>query len=157
MKTTGILILGILVVVCFGLLWAYNGTGKTTFESQIQQVMTNAVINTNHEIDLGTAIRLIRNHKVNFTVSSASTPIKGGFFSRSAFEKILAQPGAVGIRYYYAQNDNGTPTLVLVGVDANGEDMQAGIIMERSYPCPPLCSRPNELTQSEIAQSELAQ
>jgi hypothetical protein len=146
MKITGIFILGILVVLCFGLLWAYSGPGKNFPASQDQQSMTNAAINTNHQVDLGTAIRLIRNHKAKLAVSSVPQ-INGGFFARGAFEKILAQPGAVGIRYYYAQNDDGTPTVVLVGVDAKGQDMQTGAIMDRMIPCPPYCDGPSELAR----------
>ena len=61
-----------------------------------------------------------------------------------AVDKILAQPGAVGIRYYYAQTDDGNPTLVLVGVDAKGQDMQTGVIMERGVLCPPFCYSESE-------------
>jgi hypothetical protein len=140
MKTTGILVLGIFVVLCFGLLWAYNGPGKNVTAPQDQQAMTNAINNANHQINLGDAIRLIRNRTSNLKASSLATPDKkGGFFARYAFEKILAQPGVVGIRYYYAQNDDGTPTVVLVGVDAKGQDMLTGAIMERSLDCPPWC------------------
>jgi hypothetical protein len=147
MKITGIFVLGILVVICFGLLWAYNGPGKNVPALQDQQTMTNAAINTNHQVDLGTALRLIKNRKANLQASSVATQINGGFFARSAFEKILAQPGAVGIRYYYAQNDDGTPTLVLVGVDAKGQDMQTGSIMDRIIPCPPFCDGASELAR----------
>ena len=146
MKIADMIVLGILVVLCCGLLWAYNGPGKNVPVLQDQPAMTNAAINTNHQIDLGTAIRLIRNHKAKLQVSSGAQ-VNGGFFARGAFEKILAQQGAVGIRYYYAQNDDGTPTLVLVGVDAKGQDMQTGMIMERALPCPPLCDSPSELAQ----------
>lgn len=139
MKTTGILVLGIVVVLCFGLLWTYNSQGKNISEPQDQQTMTSAIINTNHQIDLGTAVRLIRNNKPNLKISSSATPFKGGVFARSAFDKILGQPGVVGIRYYYAQNDNDAPTLVLVGVDSRGQDMVMGAIMERSLECPPWC------------------
>ena len=143
MKTTGILVLGILVVLCFGLLWALNGSGKNVPAPQDQQI-TNALMNTNHQIDLTTATRLIKNHKDNQTVSSALAQIKGGFFARSAFDEILAQPGVAGIRYYYAQNDDGTPTIVLIGVNAQGQDMQTGKIMERALLCPPFCGKTGE-------------
>jgi hypothetical protein len=82
-----------------------------------------------------TAVRFIKNHKSNLKAPS----IKGGFFARNAFDKILAQPGVVGIRYYYAQTDQGTPTLVLIGVDGKGQDMQTGVMMENATPCPPFC------------------
>ena len=141
MKSTGILVLGILVVLCFGLLLALNGPAKSASTSQDQQVTGNE----NHQVDLVTAVRLINNHKSNLKAIPAS--IKGGLFARSAFDKILAQPGVVGIRYYYAQTDEGTPTLVLVGVDAKGQDIQTGLIMERAFLCPPLCGAASELTK----------
>jgi len=151
MKTTGILVLGILVLLCFGLLWAFNGPGKNVPAPQDQQAMTSAIINTNHQIDLGTAIRIIRNHKANQTnnlaTSSKASSIKGAFFARSAFDKILAQPGVVGIRYYYAQHDDGTPALVFVGVDAKGKDMVTGYLMEMGGGCPPFCDGPSPLAQ----------
>ena len=37
--------------------------------------------------------------------------------------------------------------LVLVGVDAKGQDMQTGMIMERAYTCPPFCGNASELVQ----------
>ena len=126
MKTTGILVLGILVILCFGLLWAWNGPAKNSPASQAQQVTGNE----NHQVDLATAVRFINSHKSNLKAPT----IKGGFFARNAFEKILAQPGVIGIRYYYAQTDEGAPTLVLVGVDSRGQDIQTGFIMERIAP-----------------------
>jgi hypothetical protein len=131
MKSTGILVLGILVVLCFGLLLAL----KSASTSQDQQVLSSAQINADHQVDLVTAVRFIKNHRSNLKAPS----IKGGFFARNAFDKILAQPGVVGIRYYYAQMDDGTPTLVLVGVDGIGQDIQTGVIMEKISPCPPFC------------------
>jgi hypothetical protein len=136
MKTKGTLILGILVVLCFGLLWALNSPAKSAPTSQDQQVISSAQINADHQVDLMTAVRFIKNHKSNLKAPS----IKGGFFARNAFDKILAQPGVVGIRYYYAQTDDGIPTLVLVGVDGKGQDIQTGFIMEKALPCPPFCN-----------------
>ena len=139
MKTTRTLILGILVLLCFGLLWALNGPAKSASTSQDQQLTGNE----NHQVDLATALRFIKNHKSNLKAPS----IKGGFFARNAFEKILAQPGVIGIRYYYAQTDDGIPTLVLVGVDGKGQDIQTGLIMERILACPPWCDVVSELTR----------
>ena len=141
MKTTGTLILGILIVLCFGLLWAFDSPAKNAPIAQPQQLTGTE----DHQVDLVTAVRLINNHKSNLKAVPAS--IKGGLFARSAFDKILAQPGVAGIRYYYAQKDDGIPTLVLVGVDAKGQDMQTGIIMERSLECPPFCPSPSELAR----------
>jgi hypothetical protein len=42
---------------------------------------------------------------------------------RNIIEQILAQPGCVGMRFYYGYNNEGQKTLVYVGLDANGNDL----------------------------------
>jgi hypothetical protein len=42
---------------------------------------------------------------------------------RNIIEKILAQPGCVGMRFYYGYNAEGQKTLVYMGLDANGNDL----------------------------------
>ena len=71
--------------------------------------------------------------------------VLGGSFSRDIFERILAQRGCKGIRYYYGKDAHGEPVLVLVGTDAKGNDLSEGVIGEVSYPCPPFCAAPNPL------------
>ena len=97
----------------------------------------------NHVVPLDTAVHFVH----NFRAKPAAPATKGGYFARSIFEKILGQPGSVGIRYYYAAKDDGTPTLVLVGVDSTGNDMVKGVVGEVTTPCPPLCSSSNELSK----------
>jgi len=45
------------------------------------------------------------------------------YLGRNIIEKILAQPGCAGMRFYYGYNTEGQKTLVYVGMDANGNDM----------------------------------
>ncbi|MBA4313143.1 MAG: hypothetical protein C0417_11000 [Chlorobiaceae bacterium] len=71
--------------------------------------------------------------------------IKGGLFWKEYVQKLLDQPGCVALRYYYALDDKGNPTIVLVGVDGDGNDMTNGIILEISPFCPPICSISNSL------------
>jgi hypothetical protein len=48
----------------------------------------------------------------------------GGYvLGRNIIEKILAQPGCVGVRFGYALNDEGQKTLVYKGIDANGNEL----------------------------------
>jgi hypothetical protein len=74
--------------------------------------------------------------------------ILGGFFGADAINFILEQPGCVGIRYYYGKQVDGSPTIVMVGADAAGNDILAGInpiVIDMSLPCPRFCSTPNAL------------
>ena len=64
---------------------------------------------------------------------------------KNKLASILGQSGCMGIRMYYALNDKGDQQLVLVGVDANGDDMTAGTIVDNLVPCPTTCSQKNSL------------
>ncbi|MGD1046071.1 MAG: hypothetical protein ABR936_12250 [Bacteroidota bacterium] len=94
-----------------------------------------------HEISLDEAKQHIQRHKKN--------PIHpkhhGGSFDRGVIDKILAQPGCTHLRYYQGRNEDGTPSLILVGVDATGKDMTKATIAERSGLCPPWCDSTSEL------------
>ncbi len=94
-----------------------------------------------HTIALDEAADLTRNYRKN----AGKGAIKGGFFGRAALEQVLSQEGVVGIRYYYAQENNGRPVMVLVGVDEHGTDLVEGFLCERSLPCPPFCTPWNPL------------
>jgi hypothetical protein len=75
------------------------------------------------------------------------------FMGRNMIEAILAQPGVVGIRMFYAINDLGIKQLVLVGVDCDGNNIlnyteigengslikKKGIVADRAISCPPYC------------------
>jgi hypothetical protein len=75
------------------------------------------------------------------------------FMGRNQIEAILAQPGVVGIRMFYALNELGLRQLVLVGVDAKGNNVlkfntvgadgkmtpQKGIVAGGVRSCPPYC------------------
>jgi len=77
----------------------------------------------------------------------ANNPNKttGHFFGSKIVQRILAQPNCVGIRCYYATDDQGNPQLIMVGTDANENDLHNGIVAERSRPCPPFCGNTNPL------------
>jgi hypothetical protein len=71
--------------------------------------------------------------------------IKGGYFHRKDLDDLLAQPGCVGIRYYYGRKGDGQDTLIVVGVDTAGDDIAKGVVMEDSFLCPPICGSANAL------------
>lgn len=62
-------------------------------------------------------------------------------FNRSAFEQLLAQPGAAGIRIYHAQHKDGAPAMVLVAVDSKGVDLNStgAVFIQNGFDCPPVC------------------
>lgn len=52
----------------------------------------------------------------------------GNYIGKDILEKLLAQPGCMGIRFYNAINETGRKTLVYVGIDENNQ------IIDK-YPC----------------------
>lgn len=66
-------------------------------------------------------------------------------FHGAAFERILDQPGCVGIRAYPAEDDAGMVTMILVGVDGDGNDMVDGALENDPFMCPEICPDENEL------------
>lgn len=77
------------------------------------------------------------------------TWIKARYFGKDCINALLNQGGGTvckGIRMYYAKNDTGEMELVLVGVDASGNDL-VDLVMDLSTPCPKNCSTANALNQ----------
>ena len=91
----------------------------------------------NHAISLEEARKLTANYRAK----AGKDAVLAGFFGKDTIQQILDQEGCVGIRYYYALTDDGKPALVLVGVDANENDLIDGVIAEVSLPCPPYCGQ----------------
>jgi hypothetical protein len=92
-----------------------------------------------HEITFKEARKLIKRH----TKSPIHPKHHGGSFDRAAIDKILAQPGCARLRFYHGKNEDGTPAMILVGIDAEGNDMAKGCIMDTMQPCPPFCDPPH--------------
>lgn len=95
-----------------------------------------------HEITKAEAMKLIQNHQKGLAAKAAkgkAPVIKGGSFERAAIDKILAQPGCQKLRFYFAADDTGKQTIILVGVDTSGKDMMMGTILDKTMPCPPYC------------------
>jgi hypothetical protein len=68
-------------------------------------------------------------------------------YHAEAFRRILDQPGCVGIRIYPGEDEDGTISTILVGVDAEGNDMVNGALMQDPVTCPPVCSDANDFNQ----------
>jgi len=77
--------------------------------------------------------------------ASNPTAIKASFYGINKINDVLNQPGVVGIRFYNGEDQNGDNNLILVGVDANEDDITSGVIMETGVNCPSQCGVPNLL------------
>jgi hypothetical protein len=97
--------------------------------------------NESEQITLATAAEWTKNYRS--TIPSGET--LGHFFGMNMINSILAQTGVVGIRMYYALDNNGAKQLIMVGTDANQNDLYEGIIADKSTSCPPFCGGGNPL------------
>jgi hypothetical protein len=87
-----------------------------------------------------------RRHKITLAEAKALMKSRarglsthGGHFPREAFESILKQPNCAGIRFYYGEHPDGSPALILVGIDEQNRDITSGEIVDTHFPCPPFC------------------
>ncbi|OON68756.1 hypothetical protein [Hymenobacter sp. CRA2] len=65
-------------------------------------------------------------------------PVKCGFMGKDIINQLLDQPGAMGLRIYFALNEAQQMTVVLVGATNEGQDM-LDLIADRAEPCPSNC------------------
>jgi hypothetical protein len=89
-------------------------------------------------ISLATGSNMTSNYRKN-----NPDAILGHFFGSDLLRQILDQDGCKGIRMYYAEDDDGNKELVIVGADADENDM-LDLIGDVSHQCPP-CGTPNSL------------
>ncbi len=94
-----------------------------------------------HSISLKDAARLTKDYRK----TAGAAAVLGGYFSKTAVQSLLDQEDCAGIKFYYGKEENGTMQLVILGVAANEKDLDKGLLMERSFPCPPHCGPPNSL------------
>jgi len=96
----------------------------------------------NHRISLSDAVALINRHRA----AAAATDVRAHAFAKDQLLDVLNQPRCQGLRLYYARATDHAPTLVAVGIDADGNDLTTGTLLEYTLPCPPFCSAPNALS-----------
>jgi hypothetical protein len=95
----------------------------------------------NHDIPLATAAEWTKNYRTSCPAGSTIAH----YFGKDAIQAIMNQTNCVGIRIYYALDDNGAQQLIIVGVDSSGNDLYNGLLAERSTTCPTMCSAANPL------------
>jgi len=90
---------------------------------------------TEHEVGMTEA-----REKIGRFLRAFPEQVHAGAVTRDALEILLGQNGCTGVRMYYGLTAEGTLTLVLVGTDEAGNDLDEGVLMDRVYPCPPFCA-----------------
>lgn len=100
----------------------------------------------NHAITTAESLTFIKQHREHYGPEAAP----GVFFDKQAVQAILDQPHAVGLRYYYGVDLFDQIQLVLVGTNANRDDLLEGEPIKVSVMNPPLTNRglysPDELS-----------
>lgn len=71
---------------------------------------------------------------------------KGVFYGREKILALLNQAECKGIRMYFAENEKGLKTLVLVGAKADENDILSNnLVLDMGVPCPVKCGDANAL------------
>lgn len=106
---------------------------------------------TNQRISVSQAADLTKRHQ-----RSAPASEKAGFFFAKGLAELLGQPGVYGMRVYHGLDKRGRYRMVLVGVDAEGNDIvktrrvvrslgktarsfDDAVVLDGHLPCPPWC------------------
>ncbi len=100
-------------------------------------------------IDRNTGEVITLSEAVNYTHSfqeEHSNAIKSFFVGTNKLNRILEQEGCIGVRIYNGYDTaTNKENRVLVGVDASGEDISGGVIVEELTPCPTACPKASPL------------
>lgn len=98
--------------------------------------------NENHSIGLDDAAAMTERYRDN---RSTDQTIIAEYFGKDAITEIFAQQDCVGMRIYYALDEQMIQKLVIVGVDGNGDDLYNGKLAEFGLTCPANCAASNPL------------
>ncbi|MGH7494916.1 MAG: hypothetical protein ACREOO_21295 [bacterium] len=110
----------------------------------------------NHAITIVEALTLIKGFHEHYGPEAAPGP----FFDKYAVQAILDQPEAVGMRYYYGAGMFNQTQLVLVGTNANRNDLLEGGLLKLSIMNPPLTAHGlynRDAVHHEISLNEASQ
>lgn len=102
-----------------------------------------------NQISLEEAKKLTENYR-NFPVGQLGQLLSGTkaeLFDAGSIKQLTDQAGCVSVRIYYGVKLDPTPQfcLVIVGVNAQGQDLTAGIILDEGGLCPPNCDGGSQL------------
>ena len=83
----------------------------------------------------------------NYRTKNGTTEL-GAFYGKDIINELLEQDGCMGVRIYYGLNDNGSKEMVIVGVDADENDILtdgAAKIADNGLRTPPITGTLNSL------------
>ena len=95
--------------------------------------------NEGQMITLAEGAELTARHRMKYPNAT-----KGVAYGSELIQQLLDNPGCVGVRMYFAQESDGSQTLVVVGVDETGNDLLS-LILDSGIRCPPTCGDSNAL------------
>jgi hypothetical protein len=121
----------------------YLNSGLIAFKIVLTKINNMFTGTEDNEISYNDAALLTQNYRD--AQVPGSNYVKGEYFSKASLESVLDQSGCVGIRIYYGLDENNVQRLVIVGADANENDIVTGIILEHGTLCPPHCGTGNNL------------
>jgi len=98
--------------------------------------------NNFHVIDLNEAIEMTHSFQMSDLAIDQTVSC---LIDKSAYELLMNQSECASVRTYFSLNSSNKLTIVVVGVDANGNDLTAGIILNRGFNCPTRCPINSEL------------
>lgn len=95
------------------------------------------------KITLDVGIQWIKNWRNNLP----KEPAKAHLIQKQALLDVMEPADVVAVRAYLAVDNDGVQKLVIVGVDANDQDLidDSHILVDHSKPCPPNCGIESQL------------
>lgn len=95
----------------------------------------------NHSISLSTASEWTANYRAIITPGDTIAH----FFGKEFIQELLDQEECVGMRIYYALDEDGKKQLIISGVKANEDDLYNGLLAEKAARTPPFGGAANPL------------
>jgi len=119
----------------------------------------NNVISLEQAIAMTTLFREQRDSLINPDILGKNILPDSETFDRTVFDKILSQPGCVGLRIYAGLTPELMRKSIIIGVNEENEDMlpaslttsgeegdgEDDLIAEEGQACPPFCPPPSPL------------
>ena len=104
------------------MLFVYPSIDKSIYAGQLKSTKNVAPLTNVHQIAV------------------SSSDVIAQYFGKGIVEKIMKQPGCVGVRMYYGKHADGKFGFVIVGVDKNGKEVTPNVLAGPASYCPPICN-----------------